>query len=142
MTCADGRHRRPGYILLVAIAALALLVIVAVVLAKCAAIDVRRERTVALESAGEQALQSARAWSRIHADTLDESETVTLPMDGWISPGVTGSAELRLRQGDGEAARVECRLELRRGRLRLTRQVSWPAAEAASGSPVADPATP
>jgi len=127
---------------MVVIGAMGFLLMVAVVLAKCATADIRRERMAVLESAAEQALQSARTWSQVHADELARSERVALPVDELIWPGVGGAAELSRGGGDGGVTRVNCRLTLHRGRLRVTRQVSWPVAEVPNGNPAADAATP
>jgi hypothetical protein len=141
MRPAAGR-RRPAYILLVAIATLMVLVTVAVVVAKHAAVDIRRERTALLESAAEQVLQSARCWGRVHTEALNVAEAVTLPVDDYICPGMAGSVELRLRSGEGQASRIECRLELRRGRMRLTRLANWSVGEVSIVSPAEDAARP
>ena len=142
MTPSASRHRRSAYILMVAIGAMGFLLMVALVLARCATTDIRRERIAVLESAAEQTLQSARTWGQVHADELARSERITLPMDELIWPGVGGAAELSRGRGDGDTPRINCRLTLRRGRLRVTRQVSWPAVGAPSGNPAADAARP
>ena len=142
MTPSASRHRRSAYILMVAIGAMGFLLMVALVLARCATTDIRRERIAVLESAAEHTLQSARAWGQVHADELARSERIILPVDELIWPGVGGAAELSRGRGDGDTPRINCRLTLRRGRLRVTRQVSWPAVGAPSGNPAADAARP
>jgi type II secretory pathway pseudopilin PulG len=142
MTPVAVGHRRSAYILMVAIGAMGFLLLVAVVLARCATTDIRREQMALLESAAEQALQSARTWSQVHADELARAERVTLCMDKLIWPGVDGAAELSRGQGDDDAPRVNCRLTLQRGRWRVTRQVSWPAPGVPSDSPAVGAAMP
>ena len=142
MTPVASRDRRSAYILMVAIGAMGFLLMVALVLVRYATADIRRERIAVLESAAEQTLQSARAWAQVHADELARSERITLPMDELIWPGVGGAAELSRGRGDGDTPRINCRLTLHRGRLRVTRQVSWPAPGAPSGNPAADAARP
>jgi hypothetical protein len=141
MTPIATRRRRSGYILVVVIGTMGFLMIVALMLARCATADIRRERMANLESAADQALQSARTWSRVHADELVRSGHITLPMDELIWPGVNGAAELSRSRGDDGEARVNCRLRLQRGRWRVTRQVSWPAPGASSGNPAGGAAT-
>lgn len=136
------RHRRSAYILMVVIGAMGFLLIIAVVLARCVTVDMRCEQMAALESAVQQALQSARTWSQVHAEELARSGRIALPMDELIWPGVSGTAELSRGRADGGATRVNCSLTLQRGRLRMTRQVSWPTPRVPSGNPAADAATP
>ncbi len=142
MRRAVGRSRRRAYILIVVIATMGLLLVAAVVLARIATVELRRERMALLEAAAEQVLHSARGWSGLHADRLETDVTVTLPVDELFSPGVSGTVDLSRDVGDRTASGVACVLTLHHGRYRLIRQVHWPVAAPASENPAVVPATP
>lgn len=88
-----------------------------------------RERQAALETRAEAALQSARAWTRLHPAELQSATPVSLPLDGLLPPGAVGSLEL---QRSREAANIEARIAIELGALHVTRSAHWPATQAAA----------
>ncbi len=127
------RHPRRAFAAVTLIAALAVAAGLTLVLTRLAAAELRRERRAGLESLAQQALASARAWTRLHAAELD-AQPRELPLAALLPSGVSARLDLR-RCGPGRDL-IECRLTVERAGQRLRRAAQWPAAPPA-GSPAA-----
>jgi hypothetical protein len=115
-------RRRRAFASFVAVGFLVLFVAFSVVLARHAAIALRRERVAQLEDCAAQALHSAQAWAAAHRDALHQSAPTALDITALLPAAATGGAELRRLDeaappapGAPRLIRIECRVELHRG---------------------------
>lgn len=115
---------RRGVILLFALVVLALSVMFIAIMTTYSAQEIAHERRAMLNSAADQALQSARAWVRANGASLTAPAAREVAIDELLSPGVSGKVELR-RAADA-VTMVECRVVLERGRTKVTRRAELP----------------
>lgn len=123
---AGGPHRsarRRAVASFVAIGFLVLFIAFSVVLARHAFAALRHERTAELEACASQIVESARAWAAAHPDALRPAEPTTLDITALLPAAAAGSAVLQRLDdaappapGARRCIRVECRLDLQRGR--------------------------
>jgi len=116
---------RRGYVLTICLIVSLLIFALAGVIAQYAAIEIRRERSVALDSLAEQLFQSARAWSGARFRQMKPGEAAGLPCEGLLPGGITGTLVVAGIEPDGGIRRVTCRVELQRGGERLAREETW-----------------
>jgi len=118
--------QRRGFVMVVLLVTIAIVLMFVLVIARLAILELARERQTALEEQAAQVWESARTWSRLHADQLAGGQPVQLPVAELLPPPVRGAVELR-RVGTDEGGVVHCRVTLERSGKQLHQDVAWPA---------------
>ena len=114
MRPAASSSTRRGYVLVVLIVVAALVLAFALVMARLTVLDFGRQRQFTLDTWVNEAVASARDWSRTRAQELVGDSPVRLPLDDLLPRGVTGEIELQ-RGTSGDTAVVRCRITLEQG---------------------------
>jgi len=134
------RTNRRALTVIVAIAALAILGVFVVLMAKFAALDMEQKREDALEARAYQLALSARAWTERHTAELAAGGAIQLPTDRLLGTATQGELELSCPNGGGERV-VVCHVRLARSRQTLERRYEW-ALPAAATRPAVPDSTP
>ena len=115
---------RRAAILTLAILGFSLLLIFAALLTNRIAGELRAARHAELRAAASAALDSAAAWLQVHGDELAPGAVQTLDSAALWPPAATG--ELTVARAADTGA-VTARATVRRGRLQVRLEASWPA---------------
>lgn len=116
-------HR--GFVVLTALAGLLVLMVVAALFLQFGIQSLRREHVQDLTAQCEQVVQSLRDLSRRPGFQLG-SEMKEVPIAGLLPAGASGIAWLGVEAIPAGEKRARCRVEIERGRDRLTRSHEWP----------------
>lgn len=116
---------RRGFVVLTALAGLLVLLVVAALFLQFGIQGLRREHIQDLTAQGEQAAQSLRELSRRPGLQLG-SEMREVPIADLLPAGASGTAWLGIEANPAGEKRARCRIEIERGRDRLTRSYEWP----------------
>lgn len=117
---------RRAYLIVAALATLAVVVGLQVVLARCVQIELQRERDAALRVRANEVFASARAWSDRHANEIVHAAPTALALDGLLPPGVQGCVTLQRMQTTTGAELIACDVTLNWSRTHLHQVVYWP----------------
>jgi hypothetical protein len=118
---------RPAFVTPLAIMSAGVLLLLAVVLARCATDAIDAERLALLNARAEQILLAARDWSRLHTAELSGSDEINLPFEALVPDTASGRLTLHRVKVDAQAPLIECTLQLKQSHRGVIRQVFWPA---------------
>ena len=120
------RRARRTFASTLAIMVAGILMLFVTVLGRYAVREIAGLRSELLAAQAEQALLSARDWSRAHVEQLHDADTLELPLDDLLAIPAAGRLELRCTGGVDGVSLIECQLSIRQGRRAVTRHVFWP----------------
>ena len=125
---------RRGYIILIALATLAIILAFEAVLARCALIEFQRDRQTRITTWATQVFASTRDWSYLHADQITDAP-LPIPLRDLLPPEIVGEATLRRVQSSDGVDLVECNLSLKQSRTRVRQTAQWPLPVAPTPAP-------